>query len=47
MFISATRRKLRAAIQAATDPMEIAALTTSLARLIDAEGRASEAESTR
>jgi hypothetical protein len=40
MFISATRRKLQAAIQAATDPMETAALATSLARLIDAEGRA-------
>jgi hypothetical protein len=38
MFISATRRKFRTAIQAVTDPMEIAALTTALSRLIGQKG---------
>jgi hypothetical protein len=41
MFISAARKKLNAAIEAATDPTEIAQLATALSRLIDAEGRAS------
>ena len=41
MFISAARKKLNAAIQAATDPADIAQLTTALSRLMDAEGRAS------
>jgi hypothetical protein len=40
MFISAARKKLNAAIEAATDPTEIAQLTTALSRLMDAEGRA-------
>jgi hypothetical protein len=40
MFVSAARKKLNAAIQAATDPTEIAQLTTALSRLMDAEGRA-------
>src|SRR4051794_15068851 len=39
MFISAARRKLQSAIDAATDPVVIAQLTTALSRLIDAEGR--------
>jgi hypothetical protein len=40
MFTSAARKKLNAVIEAATDPTEIAELTTALSRLIDAEGRA-------
>jgi hypothetical protein len=40
MFVSAARKKLNAAIQAATDPAEIALLTASMSCLIDAEGRA-------
>jgi hypothetical protein len=40
MFISSARRKLQAAIDASTDPLVIAQLTTALSRLIDAEGRA-------
>jgi hypothetical protein len=39
MFISAARKKLNAAIATATDPVQIAQLTTALSRLIDAEGR--------
>jgi len=33
MFISAARRKLNAAIEAATDPLVIAQLTVALSRL--------------
>jgi hypothetical protein len=40
MFVSAARKKLNVAIEAATNPTEIALLTTALSRLIDAEGRA-------
>jgi hypothetical protein len=40
MFISAARKKLQTAIDAATDPVVIAQLATSLSRLMDAEGRA-------
>jgi hypothetical protein len=40
MFHSAARKKLNAAIEAATEPTQIALLTVSLSRLIDAEGRA-------
>ena len=40
MFISAARKKLNAAIEAATDPADISQLTTALSRLMDAEGRA-------
>jgi hypothetical protein len=40
MFISAARRKLQAAIDAATDPLVVAQLATALSRLMDAEGRA-------
>jgi hypothetical protein len=40
MFVSAARKKLNAAIEAATDPTEIAQLTTALSRLVDTEGRA-------
>ena len=40
MFVSAARKKLHAAINAASDPVDIAQLTTALSRLMDAEGRA-------
>jgi hypothetical protein len=40
MFVSAARKKLNIAIQAATDPADIVQLTMALSRLFDAEGRA-------
>ena len=40
MRISAARKKLNAAIEAATEPTEIAQLSVALSRLLDAEGRA-------
>src|SRR4051794_10754763 len=40
MFTSEVRKKLQAAINAATNPAEIARLTAQLAKLLDAEGRA-------
>ncbi len=39
MYTSTARRRLQAALEVAIDPAEIASITTSLSRLIDAEGR--------